>query len=56
AKLEIESQKSGLCRQAKVYVAGRGVLVTSRHFSPVTLELSDLVSPGARQAKSSEGS
>ncbi|MCI79941.1 hypothetical protein A2U01_0101212, partial [Trifolium medium] len=37
------------------YVARRGKLVLPRHFSPETLKLSDLVSPGARQAMSSEG-
>ncbi|MCI80889.1 hypothetical protein A2U01_0102160, partial [Trifolium medium] len=36
-------------------VARRGMFATPRHFSPETLKVSDLVSPGARQAKVSEG-
>ncbi|MCI94164.1 hypothetical protein A2U01_0115462, partial [Trifolium medium] len=40
---------------ARPYVTRRDVLATPRHFSPEILKPSDLVSPGARQAKVSEG-
>ncbi|MCI79281.1 hypothetical protein A2U01_0100552, partial [Trifolium medium] len=36
-------------------LARRDVFRCSRHFSPETLKLSNLVSPGDHQAKSSEG-
>ncbi|MCI88479.1 hypothetical protein A2U01_0109766 [Trifolium medium] len=55
AKFEAEPRKSGLGRQATCYLSRRDVFCCSRQFSPETLKLSVLVSPGARQAKSSEG-